>query len=231
MISSVSAHEHQSELTSNCIFGTNYALPDSTIQGLSNYKLLTLNDGIHERLRDDLRGRFRLYQNSLYSGDPAFPRVGDVRVSFHRVDPELYSVIGRQQGSHITSFRSTQGDDLLLISEGAKSARELIKQEEGGNRVMLYIMRLVGWLLLFLGVSLLLDPIATVFDVLPFLGGIIRLGSGAFAFVVSSTVTLFIIGLIWIAHNLTFGVILFALGAAALLSSAMSGTTSGTKNM
>lgn len=227
------AHEHQnpkarlvepSESTSNCIFGANYSIPDSAISNLSNYKLLTLNDGIHERLRQDLRGRFRLYHNSLYSGDPAFPRIGDVRISFHRIDPELFSVIGRQEGTHIVSFRSRQDDDLFLIREGQHTASDLIKQEEGGNKVLLYILRIVSWLMIFLAVCLMLDPIATLFDVLPFLGGIIRLGSGTFAFVVATVLSLFLIGLVWIAHNLSFGLVLFGLGAIALLSSALSGS-------
>ena len=68
-----------------------------------------------------------------------------------------------------------------LISRGTLTLKQLAGKKRAAENCMTWIIRAVGTALLILGWSLLLSPIATLFEVLPYIGGI----GSAVAFIVA----------------------------------------------
>ena len=70
------------------------------------------------------------------------------------------------------------------------------------------ILRIVGWLMMYMGIKMILKPLSVLGDVLPFIGNIIEMGAGIIAFFVSAIVALLVIAIAWIFYRPVLGIIL-----------------------
>jgi len=95
--------------------------------------------------------------------EPDRPRLGDLRVSYRvaRVGP--VSLIGRQSGADFTEFPTQAGDRLLMAGAGLVSANDMFKAAEADNRMLTWILRGVGTLLMFIGFALIASGAFFVF--------------------------------------------------------------------
>ena len=69
-----------------------------------------------------------------------------------------------------------------------------------------WLLRLLGFLMLFGGVRTMLGPLTVLSDIVPFLGRIVRFGTGLVAFLVAMPCTLVTIAIAWIAHRPALGI-------------------------
>lgn len=124
----------------------------------------------------------------LGTGSVQQPAVGDVRISYRAVPSgQDVTVFGKQEGSRIVPYLH-RGEDMLYSAH--VGTREMgIAAMDAAHRTSTWIFRAVGFLMMWIGLSLILGPISTFLDVLPFLGnlsrGMIRIVTFAFSFVVA----------------------------------------------
>ena len=138
--------------------------------------------------------------------------VGDNRATLRITLPDTISVIAKQSTSGELEPYITEGDrELLLFSRGEKTSDELFAQAEEDNSTLTWILRFVGFLCMVFGVCLILNPIATAFDVLPFCGDALEGCIGGciipcIALCISVPLTLLIISIAWIFYRPIFAV-------------------------
>ncbi|KQS55189.1 hypothetical protein ASG17_03600 [Brevundimonas sp. Leaf363] len=130
---------------------------------------------------------------------PATPAIGDVRVSYAVVDPGEISVVGRQSGDDLIPYRTRNGETVLLVSEGSVPADEMFAGAQDGNRILTWIIRGAGVAFLCVGFGLILAPLGALADVLPFLGAVVRMGTGLVGTFLGLTLGLVMIALAWLA--------------------------------
>ena len=84
---------------------------------------------------------------------------------------------------------------------------------------MTWILRVVGFLLIALGFYLVFRPLATLSDVIPFIGSLVGAGLGLFAILISFAISAITISIAWLFYRPLIGALLLlcGLGAAALL--------------
>jgi len=70
------------------------------------------------------------------------------------------------------------------------------------HKIMGWILRIVGFLLMWIGMTMVLGPIGAVLDVLPFLGSIGRSFIGCATFIVALVLSLITILVAMVAHNI-----------------------------
>jgi hypothetical protein len=110
--------------------------------------------------------------------------IGDVRISYRVVKQGDYTVMARQfPGLKLGKYRAKNGKENFLVAEGQKSAAQMITTEKENASDMAMIFRVVGFLMMWIGLNLLTGPIVTLLDVIPFLG----------------TAGRFVLGLVWAA--------------------------------
>lgn len=69
---------------------------------------------------------FVLREGLLYSGNPDFPSIGDVRIGFEVVLPQAVSVVGYQASIGITPVSAMQlNQDIARMMSGALSIRQM----------------------------------------------------------------------------------------------------------
>jgi hypothetical protein len=149
-------------------------------------------------------------------GDPAAPKVGDVRVSYHGLPTNsTISVLAAQSGDGFGTFTTPNGYTIHMASDGNHPAAEMIAQQRATESLITWILRGVGLLVTWIGLSMLLGPLSTMAAILPFLGGIVRGAVGFISFVIAVPVTLIVIALSWLAFRPLLGGGLLVLAAAA----------------
>ena len=153
----------------------------------------------------------------LYRGDPAAPKVGDIRVHYAGLPSDsMLSVLALQSAGGFATFVARGDYQLHLVAAGNRSANELIANKRKEESLKTWAMRGMGFFLMFAGIGLILTPLSIVASVVPIVGWFIRGGTLAIAIALSVGLTLFVIALAWLAYRPLIGVGLMLLAAAAV---------------
>lgn len=142
----------------------------------------------------------------------ASPSVGDVRVSYELTLAAVTSIVGKQNGDGFLPYAAKNGEEFLLVSDGAVPAADMFKGAQDENRIMTWIIRLVGMVLLITGFGLILAPLGVLADVLPLAGTIVRMGTGLIAFVLGLVVGTVTIALAWFAFRPLLSIAILIVG-------------------
>src|SRR5690606_10196622 len=130
------------------------------------------------------------------------PRVGDIRLAYEAVPSgQKVTLFGQLKApDHVTSYTHSTSDTLYRAVAGDKD--EAIKALHGEHSTLTWILRLVGFLMMWIGLVLVMGPINVLLDVLPFLGNMSRglTGFGAFLIAVVLSVVTIIVAIV--LHNL-----------------------------
>lgn len=156
------------------------------------------------------------------SKSTGFDSIGDHRVDFSIVMPDDISVVAKQGSSgQLEPYITEGGGKLLLFSRGTLSSDLLFNEAEQENILLTWVYRFVGFLAMVIGICLILNPIATAFDVLPFCGDALEGLIGGciipcIALCISIPISLLIISVAWLFYRPYFAVgIIVMLGLLA----------------
>jgi hypothetical protein len=170
-----------------------------------------------ENLPEDAKDKLKVADGRFYMGEnPSSPVLGDVRISYSTVNPAAVSLIGVQTGESFSPYQAQAGDSILLVDEGTHTAAEMFKAAQDRNAVLTWILRAVGFFMMFLGLFMVFRPIAVFADVLPFLGSMLGAGVGLFAFLIAAVLSFITIAIAWIFVRPLLGITLLVLAGGAL---------------
>ena len=160
----------------------------------------------------------RLHDGYVYIGtDPSSPQVGDTRVRFSVVQPGPVSVVARQVGESFEPYQADAGGSVFLLQEAVVSAEAMFETAQRQNTMLTWILRGVGFFVMFLGLSMVFRPIAVFGDVVPIVGRLLGAGIGLFSGLVAAFFALGTIAIAWIVYRPLLGVVLLALAVGAFL--------------
>ena len=155
--------------------------------------------------------------NALNNRDVASQaRIGDMRVTFSVVLPHDVSIVAKQKGDTFVGYLAKTKKKIDMLSDGVRDAAEMFEAARSANTMLTWVVRLVGFLLMFFGISMVLKPLSVLADVLPILGNIVEIGIGLVAGVVAFVCALVTIAIAWIFYRPILGILLLALAGAAL---------------
>lgn len=178
-----------------------------------------------------LSGGATLSGNYVFRGTGTMtnPKVGDIRVSYSVLKPGFDgTVFGELSGSEVTKFSNEDGDSLFRVFEGSREAA--IATMHGEFVTMGWILRVVGFLMMWIGLTSVLGPIATLLDVLPFLGSTTRFMVGVVTFPVALMLTIVTVIVSMVLHSLValLVVLAFLIGGGIAAAKMMPKKAAGT---
>jgi hypothetical protein len=151
----------------------------------------------------------------IYLGwNPSSPAIGDYRVSYDVAPLGVVSVIGQQRGSRFQAYQTMAGDQLLMVDVGSVPAAQMFKEAANANRMITWLIRAGGLLLLAIGFGLLMSPLAVIADFIPPLGSVVRMGTGLVAFLLAIVAGTITIAVAWFYYRPLLAVGILAIGAA-----------------
>ena len=152
--------------------------------------------------------------DTLYSGDPANPKTGDLRVSWKAAFASEASAIGKQAGSGLVAYKTSNGRELLMIRDGNVAADKMFEDAQAGNATLTWILRVAGLAAMFAGFSMMLSILGVIGDVIPLIGRLVRSGTGLIAMFMTAIVGTLAIALGWIVYRPLIGVAILCVGVA-----------------
>jgi hypothetical protein len=166
----------------------------------------------------DWKGKLKIVDENLYLGkDPASPQIGDARVTLKVLKPDMFSILSRQSGTTLEPYATKAGRDIERVESGAVSAQQMFANALRENTILTWIARAAGFIFMFLGISMVLKPLAVIADVLPFAGRLADVGIGLVAGVIAFAGSLIIIAIAWLAVRPLLGGTLLVLAIAAIV--------------
>ena len=130
--------------------------------------------------------------------DPSKPAVWDLKITFSSVKPSTVSVVWKQMGSELTSYKVSNWRNINLLSQGNVSAEDMFIEAQKENKMMTWIIRLIGLVLMYCGFAMLFKFIETIAKVLPFLANIIWVWTGIIALWLTLIVWFITIWISWL---------------------------------
>ena len=84
---------------------------------------------------------------------------------------------------------------------GTKSASAMFEQFEAENTMMTWILRLVGFILMAVGIALCFRPAVVLFDILPIFGDFVSMITGVIGLAIAFPLSLITIAIAWVAYR------------------------------
>ena len=165
--------------------------------------------------------RISVVDGRIFLGaNPTSPAIGDYRISYRLVPLGDISVVGRQSGDRFSPYQTVAGDELLLVDTGNVPAEKMFANAVSANTIITWLVRAGCLLLLAIGFGLLLAPLGVLADVIPFVGSIVRMGTGLVAFVLALLVGSATIAVAWFWYRplLAVGIAVAGLALAYVLT-------------
>jgi len=190
-----------------------YKLDPGMVSQLTDWTAVAVPDGVaapagYQRVGDTL----------VRAHDPAAATVGDVRVAFSQIAPQVFSMVAAASSGVLTPYRGQNGVTIALAAPGSVSAAELFKEKEHEEGVMTWVLRGAGFVVMLIGLMLIARPLAVVVSVLPFLETIADAGVFLMALAVAVPLTLVVIAVAWFAHRPLLAGGLIAAAVVALVA-------------
>ena len=221
MVLTVVESEHQ--WAKNVTFGA-YKLNESLTHSISSTEpvelaidesiLKDLNDGISRIQKKDSLSYVHQFANVLYVGRvPSSPEVGDVRVTWTKVVPAKVSIISQVDGDTFKPYTAKNGKTFQTLVMGKKDASEIFESEHSSNKVLLWVLRILGVILVIAGLKGIFGFLETLLKVVPFLANILGWGVSVVCWVAGIVWSLIIIALAWLFYRPLLGICLLAVAA------------------
>lgn len=207
--------QERSVSASNVTVG-NLTLTPAIISQISGLQPLSISGD----LLDFTPGPQRHLQGStIYIGtNPASPEVGDLRIQFLTASTGPVSIIAGQQGDRLnTSWTTSSGRAYSRVQTGTHTKDAMLDQAEQEVKMLTWILRFVGWLLMSAGLGMVLQPLRVISDVLPFLGRLVGAGLGLISGMIAAVLSLITIAIAWVAVRPLIGIPLLIVALAIFI--------------
>ncbi|MEO8207199.1 MAG: TMEM43 family protein [Chthoniobacterales bacterium] len=195
-----------------------FTLSEQILSQMTGDEPLEVTEADLKKLPGKLKSTAHLDTAGFYFGkDPDAPAIGDQKVSFKVLKPGVFSIIGAQTDSGIEPYLAKSGAEILLVETDAVSPEMMFRHAESANTVLTWILRIVGFFVMFFGFALILNLFSTLASVIPFLGDILGAGIAVASFLMAFALSLLVIALAWLAYRPLFGGILILIAIGGFL--------------
>ena len=189
----------------------------SNLGGGKPFPLTALPANLPEWMKD----RTTVVDGALYVSvgggrNPQSPEVGDTRIRFALVEATDASIVAKQQGASLVAYKASNGNTIELLQAGIQPAAAMFKQAESSNKIITWLIRAGGFILMWIGFGMLFKPLDILADIVPFVGSIVSAGTTFIAFILASVGSLVTAAVAWIFYRPLIGIALLALAGGAI---------------
>jgi hypothetical protein len=166
-----------------------------------------------EKIPEDFRKTMRVNNGYFYvsdSSDLNQPEVGDARVSFSSVKPTMVSILAKQVKNSFEPYQTSNGTEIYRLVTGVESAKSMLEAMTTQNTVLTWVLRFVGFIIMFGGIALCFAPISAIANLVPILRDIVGAGVFIFALGTSLVLTLCTIAVAWVTYRPWVAIPIFA---------------------
>ena len=150
--------------------------------------------------------------DGIYFGDnPSSPQIGDLRITYQIVAPTEVSIVSKQIDQSFKPYRTEAGGTIDMLSLGLIGAENMFEQAHRSNTMWTWILRVGGFIFMFIGIAMILKPLSVVADVIPFLGNIVSFGTGIISLLIAIPFAFLTIAVAWLRYRPVIGIVFLVL--------------------
>lgn len=202
-------------VTADGIYVGMFKLGTIFVSQISKFVDYPLTEANFAAMDEDIKHNFILNGNEYFSGNPASPSIGALRVRFTITHPSEVSLIGRQFNDSVETYK-TQNGTLNLLQMQLVDPAEMFDDSESSNSVVTWFARLGAFIAMWSGITIIFAPIRVLGDVVPILGRILGAGIGFVAFILALVLSILTMALAWVFFRPIIGLSLLAVAAVFL---------------
>lgn len=208
-------YEEQTYMADKITAGS-FTLSRSLVEQINNFERLPI-DASSSKIPAAIADQAKLIDSQIYVGnDPQAPQIGDLRIGFNVVEPTTLSLVAKQIGQTFEAYKTQAGGTIELLQIGSHRAESMFDTAQTENTIFTWILRLVGFVLMWVGFQTILKPLSVLFDVIPFLGNIVGTGIGIVTFPIAAAFSLITISIAWIFYRPLLAIGLIAISLALI---------------
>jgi len=193
-----------------------FALPAGLINQISQAEPVQISQ---DNLPGELQGRARVQGSEVYVGyNPSSPQIGDLKIKLTVVKPQKVSIVAVQQGNTFSAYQPKEGHPIMWLSAGVVPAAQMFQQAASAEGTKTWIFRLIGFIMMYVGIAMVFKPIVTFGDVVPIVGNILNFGIGIFSFIVAAALSLVTIAIAWLFARPLIGIALLVVGVGGFVA-------------
>ena len=197
-----------------------YSFAPESVDAPSLSKVVLKADKLTLTQNASLANDTYVFVRNSTTGTYTAPQLGDVRVSYNALPvPFEGTLFGKLDGGTIDPYVSSKGDTLYRVFEGGHD--ESVAQLHSEYTTSLWIFRLVGFLMMWFGLTALFGPISIILDFLPVFGAISRALIGVITFAVALVLSAVTIVISAILHSLIAVIIVGVIALGAMIAGLM----------
>ena len=145
------------------------------------------------------------------------PEIGDYRISYKYLPVNSpVSVISSQYNKMLYEFKNKKYTVGLLYN-GIHTAKEMVKMFKDDAKMLVFLLRFVGFIFMAIGISLILSPLSKIFSFIPVIGEIAERLTIFAATIIALALTLITIAIAWIAVRPLISIPLIIISAVLII--------------
>ncbi len=151
-----------------------------------------------------------------YRANPGSAKVGDVRISFTHKPVADVTVIAKQVGDSFETYKIGEDLSYIDVRDGLFEAKEIFAKNESAEGMMVWGLRLLGFIIMASAFGMIFKPISVLADVVPLFGDIAESGIGIISSLIAFALSMMVIALAWLWYRPLLGITLLILMGAAV---------------
>lgn len=189
------------------VFIDSFKLSKEVIDKISNFEPFPLDSS-------SKNNSYKISSNTIYLGSGNLennPQIGDVKISFEVVkSSQLVSIISKQSQNTLVPFVGKNGSTINELMFGEVSADEMFKEAISNNKMITWLLRLLGLVFCISGFMLLFKPLVIIGDFVPFIGSIVGVGTGLVSSILGMIFSFITVAIAWFFYRPIISIILIS---------------------
>jgi hypothetical protein len=199
-----------------------FTLSQTFVSRLNNYQTLPMTTETFNHLPNTLYAqiggeKIQLNYGKYYIGQaPLTPQIGDLRISYEVVRSAMISVVAKQKDYQLLPYITQAGGRIKLLEYGNLTAEDMFKHAQLHNIFLTWALRFGGFIMMFIGLTMILYLLRILTAVLPILGQIVGFFNIIISFLIAAILSLITIAMAWLYYRPLFGIALLIIAGIML---------------
>ena len=144
--------------------------------GESLLDLVSADTQVNIQIASKLPSKYVVEQGQIqsWSSGKSAAKIGDITVRYSVLKPQIFSLIGQVRYGEISTYFAKAGDNIHMMEAGSRTAEQMFQTAQEWNNFRTWALRAVAFVMMFVAIRLMLDPLASIFLVIPFLGSFLQ---------------------------------------------------------
>ena len=172
-------------------------LSDELVKKIDNYQVVKMARDNITFAEKKLKGQ--PYEGGYFFGDnPRKPKPGELKVTLYVSKPMVVSVIAKQSSNRIESFKVNGKGEISILKPGKVAASRLLLEKKDEEHLKYWLMRALGFVLVFGGVMLIILGFSSIEERFPLIRTIRNTGIIFISAQLSVVILLLTISISWL---------------------------------